>query len=198
VNNLVALVGCFFVCCMMLCCGCVEEQRQSVGVEGVDGEIDTSTFIGAWTGTMEFSMFNWRDDASTSTITALEFTEDILYMTITTNTTTQVMENSYRIEGNQLLVSPIFSGDIPFDRSQFNESQRPPFDGNESERPPFDVNKSEQPPFDGERPNDGERPFDGEYPLDGERPSNMNSYTYSFSTDNTIMYLNESPFLKET
>ena len=191
-NKHMVLVGCFFVCCVMLSCGCVEEQRQSVSVDGLDGEVDTSTFIGTWTGTMEFSMFNWGDDTRMSKITSLEFTEDTLYMTITTNTTTQIMENSYRLEGDQLMVSPIFTGDMPFDRPQFNESQRPPFDVNGSQRPPFDVNESERPPFDGERPMDGERPFDG------ERPLNLNSYTYSFSGDNTIMYLNGSPFLKET
>jgi hypothetical protein len=196
VNKYKALVGCFFVCCVVLCCGCIEEQRQSVDVE--DGEVDTSMFIGAWAGSMEFSMFAWGEDTGTSTVTALEFTEDTLYMTITTDNTTQEMENSYRIEGDQLMVSPIFTGDMPFNRSQFNGSQRPPFDGNESERPPFDFNGTEQPPFDGERPTDGERPFNGEYPTDGEHLSNRNSYTYRFSADNKIMYLNGSPFTKET
>ena len=198
-NRSMVLFGCFFVCCVVLCCGCIEDQRQSVGVvdDGND-KVDTSMFTGTWTGSMEFSMFAWGDDTGASTVTSLEFTEDTLYMTITTNNATQVMENSYRVEGDQLLVSPIFTGDMPFDRPQFNGSQRPPFDGNESERPPFDFNGTEQPPSDGERPMGGERPFNGEYPSDGQRTSNMNSYTYSFSEDNTIMYLNGSPFLKET
>jgi hypothetical protein len=185
VNKIVTLLGGILLCSSVLFCGCVEDQNQYTSVKSSDDQVDTSKFVGTWKGSMEFSMFNWRDNTSASTVTELEFTEDALYMTMTLKNTTQVMENSYTIQGDQLLVSPIFTGDMPFDSPPFNGSERPPLDFNESQQPPFDVNQSE-------------RPFNGEPPSDGERPSRARSYTYSFSEDGMIIYLNGSPFTKET
>ena len=123
-------------------CGCTE-------MSSTDNEKVYYEFLGTWIGNMEFSMLNFRENMSdfnmtnrenisASNITKLEFTQDTLYMTITTENATFTIPNSYTVEGNQLILLYKFTGEIPKGRPDFNEGEKPPFDG--------------QRPFDGERP----------------------------------------------
>ena len=122
--------------------GCSEDNSSN-------GEVVHTEFLGTWIGCMEFSTFNFggnmsnfnnsnKVNVSSSNITKLEFTKDTLHMTITTDNKTFTMPNSYNVEGDRLILSFKFTGEIPIERPDFNDGERP-FSG-------------ERPPFDGERP----------------------------------------------
>ena len=175
-------------------CGCIETDSSNSGV-------DASRFVGTWVGNMETQMVgfrenhppmnmtdnfendtdgnftDFRENAPSANITQLEFTSDTLDTTITMGETTRTMSYSYTIEGNQLLLSVQFTGEPPDWGQQLPEGDRPPFD--------------DEMPSDDERP-----PFDGERPFDGENPFQQLSYTFQFNEDNTILYLDGSPFSK--
>ena len=192
----IAVAILFFV---LFLCGCTENNSSN------DGNTDLSKFIGSWSGTMGTSMFGFRgnrtfgnitDDLenetrgnfsdfminrTTSNITELEFTSDTLYMTLLTGNETQILPQTYTVEGDQLVVSMQFTGEP--------QDGEPPF-GNESGRPPFD---GQQPPSDGELP-----PFGGEFPQNGRRSFGTVSYTYRFNADCTILYLDGYKFIKYT
>ena len=85
-------------------------------MSSTDNEKVYYEFLGTWIGNMEFTMFSFRENMSdfnmsdkenisTSNITKLEFTQDTLYMTITTENSTFIIPNSYTVEGNQLILS---------------------------------------------------------------------------------------------
>ncbi len=164
-------------------CGCSKDNSSNV-------EVIHNEFLGTWFGNMEYTMFSFRENvsnASSANITELEFTKDTLYMTITTDNGTNTIPNSYSVEGNQLTLSFQFDGEKP-------EGTQSPFDG---ERPPFEGEwpPDREPPFDGEWPSD-QPPFDGERPFDGQPSSRTRSYIYRFEANYTILYLDESPFLR--
>ena len=166
-------------------CGCSEENS-------LNADIVHTEFLGTWSGNMEYTMFSFRENATNASffnITELEFTKDILYMTITTDNGTMTMPNSYSVEGNDLILSSQFNGERP-------DGWQPPFD---EENTPFEGEwpAEREPPFEGEWPSDREPPFNGERPSDGQRPSRTRSYTYRFEANYTILYLDESPFFKD-
>lgn len=141
-NKQFIVLGLIIIIFTNFLCGCTE-----MGIK--DNEKVYNEFLGTWIGNMEFSIFNFRENMSNfnmtdkenisaSNITKLEFTKDILYMTITTKNSTFTMPNSYTVEGNQLILSYKFTGEMPRGRPDFNEGERPPFDGErpfEEERP---------------------------------------------------------------
>ena len=181
---------------IVLLCGCTTDEYASVSDSNQN--IDSSKFIGTWIGDMEFSMFNRGGNIDTEQphVTEIEFTKDTMYMMIETNNGTQTISQTYEIEGDQIVLSLGFQGERP----GFN-GEMPPFDGerpdwmpeqNNETRPPFDGER----PFDGEPPTDGERPFNRTLPSDGETPDRTRTFTYDFNKDYTILYLDESPFLK--
>ena len=190
-NKIKQIVGIVIVVSLfaVFLCGCTGNSVTT------NGAVDSSKFLGTWTGNMEeTSIFgfrendamgnmsnfrendtNWnmtgsRQNLTGGNITELEFTVDTLYMTIMTGNVTQTISQTYTIEGNQLILSMQFTGE----RSDWTQ---PPSDG---ERPPFD----------------GERPFGGEPPFNGEGPSRTRSYTYSFNEYYDVLYLNGSSFEK--
>jgi hypothetical protein len=143
-----------------------------------------------WGGNMEFPMFGDRENSNTINVTKLEFTENNLYKTMTNGNGTQTMTSTYRVEGNQLLLSPQFSGERPKWTNPFNDSFQPPF--NNSEMPPFNgtqqtpFNNSEFPPF-----NKTQQP-----PFNGEMPSRESYYNFRFNENYDILYINDSQFKK--
>lgn len=193
VSGIVIVTSLFAVCL----CGCTENSSTN-------NEVDLSKFLGTWTGNMEeTSIFGFRENNTmrnmsdfrengtnwnmtgfrqnmtrAGNITKLEFTVDTLYMTILIGNETQTISQTYTIEGDQLILSMQFTGEQP------NWTQ-PPSDG---ERPLF--NDSERPPF------DGERPFDGRTPFNRDRPMNERTYTFSFSKDYNVLFLNGSEFVR--
>ena len=181
--NKMILIGAAFIALSMMLSGCTENSVSSQN-------FDQSKFYGIWEGSMELSMFGGRENFNTVTITKLEFTENNLYMTMTTGNGSQTMTSTYRVEGDQLFLSSQFSGERPNWTTPFNDSFQPPF--NNSERPPF--NGTEQPPFN----NSEFPPFNKtqQPPFYGEMPSRENSYTFRFNENYDILYLNNSQFKK--
>lgn len=173
--NKIIIFGALFLAFSILLSGCTDSRIS-------DESQDLSKFFGVWEGNMEFSMFGGRENFSSSNITMLEFTENTLYMTITTLNGTQTMSNTYKVEGDKLSISFQFSGERPHWDMPLNDSFQPPF--NSTQQPPF--NNSEIPPFNGTQ-----RP-----PFNGEMPSRENSYTFRFNENYDILYLNNSEFKK--
>ncbi len=171
-------------------CGCSENNDSN------EKKVVYNEFLGIWTGNMnyssntDFSRFNFPENANftnmtnmtrtqnfrPANITKLEFKEDTVDITITTENETMTMSNSYTVEGNQLILSMQFTGERP-------DGMQPP-------------KNWENPPDGKEMPSGGEHPSDGEPPFGEKRPSRTNSYTYSFNEDKTILYLNGSEFTK--
>jgi len=154
-----------------------------------------------WTGNMRISMFGPRGNHSDwgvnhtrengsfmnrtdfqvnrtdGNITQLEFTADILYMTITTLNGTEIISQTYKLEENQIILSI----QSPDERPDIMQS---PFEG---EQPPFEEG---QPPFE-----DGQLP-DREWPDDAERPNMTIAYNYYFNEEYNVLYLDGTEFVK--
>lgn len=175
----IGIISAIFLLTFFLC-GCSENNDSN-------DEVISTEFLGTWIGNMNYSMFNFRENFSmlnvtnmtggenntiTANITELEFTKDIVYMTINTENGTQTIPQTYKIEGDQLVLSFQFEGERPDWMQSPSDIERPPFDG-------------ERPPFDGEIP-----------PFDRDRLSRGRSYIYSFSEDYHTLYLNGSQFIK--
>ena len=152
--------------------GCTEKYN-------VNEVVENSEFIGTWFGNMEIDMFSFRDNTSNvsiANITELKFTKDTLYMNLVTNNGTMTMTNSYTVEGNQINLSFMFDGEK-------KKAMKPPFG-------------TERPQFNGERPQDWETPFDGKRSFNESQPFRSRSYKYRFEANNSILYLDEFPFLR--
>jgi hypothetical protein len=164
---------------VVLLCGCSESENYSLKVMNTE-------FLGSWTGNMQYiskinlSDFYYPENSNhtnttnmlkfgSANITKLDFKEEIVFITITTENDSITISNSYSIEGNQLSLSIDFKGQ--------RSGGMQPLEGREI-------------------PPDWERPIDGELPFRGERPTRMTTYNYSFNEDKTILFLNENPFYK--
>lgn len=179
-------------------CGCSENNNSN------EKNVAHTEFLGIWTGNMnyssntDFSRFNFPENANftnmtnmtrmqnfrPANITKLEFREDTVDITITTDNDTMIISNSYTVEGNQLILSMQFTGQRP-DGMQPPDNWERPSDGGGN------------PPDLGDTPPDNTgRPMNGDFPSNKERPSRTNSYAYNFNEDKTILYLNGSEFTK--
>ena len=170
-GKLFGFISTFFIVIIFFC-GCSEKN-------GLNELAIQNEFLGTWFCNMEFTLFSFRENNSNDTsanITELEFSKDTLYMTITTDNGTITMSNSYTVEGNQLILSLKSNGVLP-------DNMQPPFD-------------RESPPLNGEQPQDWKPPFGGEKPINESQPSRTRLYTYRFEANNTILYLDEFPFLR--
>ena len=124
-------------------------------------------FLGSWFGNMEYTLFSFGENTSeTSTANITEI--DFTKDTLYMTITT---DNDTMTMPNSYSVE----GDQLILSFKFNGERQ---DGM-------------QPPFGGERP-----PFDGERPFNESQPSRIRLFTYRFEENNTILYLNESAFLR--
>jgi hypothetical protein len=181
--NKILLLGVTFIALSLLLGGCTENSISNQTT-------DLSKFYGTWEGNMKLSMFNGRENPNNANITKLEFSENTLYMTMTNGNESQIITSTYRVDGDQLLLSFQFSDERPNWTAPFNDSFQPPF--NNSEKPPF--NGTQQPPFN----NSEFPPFNKtqQPPFNGEMPSRESSYNFRFNENYDILYLNDYQFKK--
>ena len=195
-------------------CGCTENNNKK-------DDVNYQKFIGSWSGNMVTSMFSfdknnfssnhtnnfenstnrnftrYRENLTNATITKLEFNTDTVEITFVTDNETQIVTQTYSIDGNQIIFSFQSKGEFPGGGFPMNNSgERPSFEGeNPFENvPPTDI---ERPPFDGEGPINGEPPSDLERrSFNGQNPLDVISYRYSFSNNSNILYLDDYEFIK--
>jgi len=144
-NKKIGIIITIFIFIILLS-GCIDENN-SENDDTTEADLHNE-FLGVWTGHMNysknmgFSIHNFPEDSnftemenmtnmtnmqnfSHAYITQLEFSKDIVEMTITTGNDTlktMTLSNSYTVEDNQLILSMDFSGWRP-------EGMEPPEDG---------------------------------------------------------------------
>ena len=162
--------------------GCTDTQNN-------DNSIN-SKFIGTWTGSVEVSTFGGPMGGN-STFTKLTFMQDIVVATISNERGINIMNFTYFVNGNNLILEPSFSGGgVMLDRQPFNNTQ-----------PSFN---NTMPPPNGTRPFNNTRPsFNSTWPSDGQQPPSSQaspsmsvSFSYSFDENYTVLYLKGSKFIK--
>ena len=169
--------------------GCTDTQNN-------DNSLN-SKFIGTWTGSVEVSMFG-GPLIGNSTFTKLTFTQDIVAATISNERGTNIMNYTYVVNGNNLILEPsFFGGGVMQDRQPFNNTQ-PSFNNT---LPPSNNTR----PFNDTRPpsNGTQPPFNNTWSPNGQQspssqasPSMSVSFSYSFDENYTVLYINGSKFIK--
>ncbi len=177
-ENIFAISITIFLAILCLC-GCIDNQK-------IDNSLNN--FIGTWTGSMEVSNYSGFMDVN-RTFNELIFTQDLVIVTFNTEQGNITMNYTYVVNGNKLVLEPLFSGKVVIPgRQPFNENiTRPLF--NDTRVPP----NGTQPPFNNTwLPNN-------EQPPSGQKPLTMSlSFSYRFDENYTVLYLDATIFKKVT
>jgi hypothetical protein len=177
VNIKILVGGIVLLCVTITLSGCVSNQNASG---------DANTFLGEWTGNMEFPMFGGRNTSSTF-ISQLSFSGSTVEVTMSSDRGTIPMNYNYTINGNTLRLEPIFTGRGGFPGGQPPNGQWPQNGtrpGNDTWRP------------NGTRLGNDTFPPNGSRPPGGNQPSMNLSFTFSFNDQYNILYLNGVAFTK--
>jgi hypothetical protein len=162
-------VGCIVI--LVGLCGCTSNQNTN----------ETKTQLsGTWVGNVEIPMSGGMMNSSVSQIT---FTSNTAKLTLKRTQGSFTMNYTFIVDGNTLVLQPIFSniGGFP---------GQPPQNGT---RP---WNDTTQPPMNGTLPTNGTRPGNETWnPGGGQQPMSM-SFTYGLNEKQTVLYLNGTEFRK--
>ena len=153
---------------------------------------NTNKLIGAWSGTMQMSMFGGNGNVSVSEVT---FNDSDVKLTMESERGSYTMSYAYTVNGYTLVLEPLGLG-----RGGFPGG----FPGNGT-YPGNGQWNGTRPPINGTWPSNGTRP-NGSWPSNGTRSSNGTrfpgggrqqlSFEYSFNEENTVLYLNGAEFVK--
>jgi len=157
---------------------------------GINQTSELKKFIGTWTGNKDISNFGGRSNDS---ITQLIFMDNIVAVTLTNERGTNIMNYTYKLDGDKLILEPKFDDLSGFARIQPSNDTRP---WNDSELP------NDTRPWNGTEPPNGTWAPNGTIPANdgqipyGQRPSMSIYFIYSFNKEFDIFYLDESQFIK--
>lgn len=159
---------------------------------------NVNSFLGTWVGTTEIPMSGREGNASVSQIT---FTINTAKLTFNITQESFTMNYTYTINGNTLMLQPIFNerdafpGGQPFNRTMPFNGTRPPRNGTWPQN--GSIPNNETLPFNGTQPwENGTWLHNWTRPPSNQRLSPLISFTYRFNNIYTILYLNESQFTK--
>ena len=151
---------------------------------------DLKKFIGAWTGNKDISNFGGRSNDS---ITKLIFMDNLVTVILTNEQGTNIVNYTYKLDGDKLILEPKFDGIGGFSGRQLTNGTQQ-WNGTELPNNTRPWNGTE-PPNGTWKPN-GTIPDNGGQIPYGQRPSMSISFIYSFNEAFDILYLDESQFIK--
>lgn len=176
--------------------GCTNTNNE------INQNIDLKKFIGTWTGSKDISNFGGRSNAS---ITQLIFMDNIVAVTLTNEQGTNIVNYTYNLDGDKLILEPKFdeiggfsgrqppNGTHQWNGTELSNDTRP-WNGTDLPNDTRLWNGTEPP--NGSWITNGTIPANGGQLPYGQRPSMSISFIYSFNEAFDILYLDESQFIK--
>jgi hypothetical protein len=185
--------GVLIFCILISLSGCTTNQIAKQNTNG-----NENTLLGTWVGTLQMQMFGGGSNVS---VTQITFTNNAAELTLGSAQGSFIMNYSYSVNGNTLVLQPTFNNRGGFPGGQSFNGTMPP--------------NGTRPPGNGTWPQNGTMPKNGTWPANGTRPPGNEtwpqngtqppgnqqppasiSFTYRFNDDDTMLYLNETQFTR--
>jgi hypothetical protein len=172
--------------------GCTTNQSTKLNVNG-----DSTSFQGTWVGSIQMPMFGGD---STSSMTQIIFESNTAELTIKNPQRTTTMNTTFTVNGNTLLFQPSMNNRSGFPGGQPFNGTLPP----DGPRPPGNGTFQQDGTFPGNGTSPLNRPPSGNWtgqhnwsqPPGDQQPSLSISFTYRFNENKTVLYLNDSEFIR--